>query len=108
KAPQKKSKLTLYIIIALFAGIILGFVLNKNYLNEENKALENIDAKISTLKTELHQAGSDSAVYKTTEAAIKSANKERNDVLQVREKKVEPFSVLADVFLRLIKMIVAP
>jgi uncharacterized membrane-anchored protein YhcB (DUF1043 family) len=62
-APQKKSKLTLYIIVALFAGIILGFVLNKNYLNEENKALENLDARIGLLKTELHQA-TGSAAYK--------------------------------------------
>ena len=105
--PQKKSKLTLYIIIALFAGIILGFVLNKNYLSEENKALENLDAKIGQLKIDLHQS-SDSAVYKKKEQEIKAINKERNDVLQAREKKVEPFSVLADVFLRLIKMIVAP
>jgi Na+/H+-dicarboxylate symporter len=107
KVPQKKSKLTLYIVIALFAGIILGFILNKNYLNEENKALENLDAKIGQLKTDLHQSA-DSTVYKKTELAIKSANKERNELLQVRERKVEPFSVLADVFLRLIKMIVAP
>src|SRR5690349_417814 len=107
QVPSKKSKLTLYIIIALFAGIILGFVLNRNYINEENKALENLDAKIGLLKTELRQA-TDSTIYKKTEQALKSANKERNEVLQIRERKVEPFSVLADVFLRLIKMIVAP
>jgi len=107
QVPKKKSKLTLYIIIALFAGIILGFVLNRNYLSEENKALENLDNKIGQLKNELRQAG-DSTIYKKAELAIRSANKERNEILEVREKKVEPFSVLADVFLRLIKMIVAP
>lgn len=57
---KKGSRLTTYIIVALIAGIILGFVLN------ENVAAEQI------------------------------------------EKTVEPFSLLPDVFLRLIKMIVAP
>lgn len=107
QAPKTKSKLTLYIIIALFVGILLGFVLNRTYLTDENKALESLDAKIALLKTELHQS-SDSAIYKAKEQEIKNVNKERSEVLSSREKKVEPFSVLADVFLRLIKMIVAP
>ncbi|MBA4145233.1 MAG: hypothetical protein C0523_05680, partial [Cytophaga sp.] len=46
-APKKKSKLTLYIVIALVIGIALGFILNKNYLYEENKSLEALDAKIA-------------------------------------------------------------
>jgi L-cystine uptake protein TcyP (sodium:dicarboxylate symporter family) len=53
-APQKKSKLTLYIIIALFAGIILGFSLNKSYLAEENSRLETVDVRIKTIKAEQH------------------------------------------------------
>jgi Na+/H+-dicarboxylate symporter len=107
QAPAKKSKLTLYIIIGLFAGIILGFILNRTHLAEENKNLESIDAQITQLKTDLHHA-SDSSIYRNTEQQIKNANKQRTAILQAREKKVEPFSVLADVFLRLIKMIVAP
>jgi Na+/H+-dicarboxylate symporter len=107
EAAKPKSKLTLYIIIALFAGIALGFILNKNYLAEENKALENWDAKIGQLKKDLHQSA-DSLVFKNIEKELKKANDERNIILQEREKKMEPFSVLGDVFLRLIKMIVAP
>jgi Na+/H+-dicarboxylate symporter len=57
---KKGSSLTTYIIIALIAGIILGFVLNKNIASDR---INNI---------------------------------------------TEPFSLLPDVFLRLIKMIVAP
>lgn len=57
---KKGNRLTTYIVIALIAGIILGFILNKNI------APERVD-----------------------------------DV-------TEPFSLLPDVFLRLIKMIVAP
>lgn len=106
-APKKKSKLTLYIIIALFAGIILGFSLNKSYLAEENSRLETLDARIKTIKTEQHHA-TDSAIIQSFTTEKNTLNKERNEILQSRDKKVEPFSVLADIFLRLIKMIVAP
>ncbi len=60
---NKSSRLTLYIIVGMVAGIGLGFLLNKNI---ESKAIANPD------------------------------------------KVLEPFSLVADVFLRLIKMIVAP
>jgi Na+/H+-dicarboxylate symporter len=105
--PKKKSKLTLYILIALFAGIILGFTLNKSYLNTENASLESLDTRIKTIKDNQHTA-TDSTVIQKLEAEKKVLNKERNEVLSARDKKVEPFSVLADIFLRLIKMIVAP
>ncbi len=106
-APKKKSKLTLYIIIALFIGIILGFTLNKSYLADENTQLENLDVRIKQIKTEQNQA-TDSTIIQTYLTEKQALNKERNEVLQSRDKKVEPFSVLADIFLRLIKMIVAP
>ena len=105
--PTKKSKLTLYIIIALFAGIAMGFVLNKNYLNEENKSLTSIQVSIDLLNEEL-RLSTDSTVRSQLIAKKKSISKERNAVLSARDKKVEPFSILADIFLRLIKMIVAP
>ena len=105
--PKKKSKLTIYILIALFAGIILGFTLNKIYVNDENSRLECLDAKIAANKHDQHSA-TDSLQRTTLENELKNLNKERNEVLSARDKKVEPFAVLADVFLRLIKMIVAP
>ncbi len=61
--PPKKNRLILYIIIAMVAGLITGYALNRYY---------------SEIPAE-----------------------------QMAEK-VAPFSLLADVFLRLIKMIVAP
>jgi Na+/H+-dicarboxylate symporter len=106
-APKKKSKLTLYIIIALFAGIILGFTLNKNYVSKENTKLETLDARIKTIKAERLTA-IDSVTISSLDKTLKTINQERNEVLQARDKKIEPFSVLADIFLRLIKMIVAP
>jgi Na+/H+-dicarboxylate symporter len=105
--PPKKSKLTLYIIIALVIGIGLGFALNKSYVVEENKRLTEIEASLVQLTTDLHTATDSSSIAQLT-AQKKALNKERNEVLSARDKKVEPFAILADIFLRLIKMIVAP
>jgi Na+/H+-dicarboxylate symporter len=58
QSSTKSNRLTLYIIIAMVAGIVLGFVLNNNVAN--------------------------------------------------KEKVLEPFSLLADIFLRMVKMIIAP
>ena len=107
KAPQKKSKLTLYIVIALMLGIALGFVLNKRYLEEENQSLVSIDLKLDKLHAQLASV-SDSNQIAKLDIEKKALNQARNIVIELREKKVEPFSILADIFLRLIKMIVAP
>lgn len=104
--PKKKSRLTLYIIIGLIVGIATGFILNKNYLDEENSKLETFDARLKEIKTELRTA--DSTQTSLLEAEKSTLNAQRNEVLTTRDKKTEPFSILADVFLRLIKMIVAP
>jgi Na+/H+-dicarboxylate symporter len=105
--PTKKSKLTLYIIIALVLGIGLGFMLNKNYVFDENKKLESIEVTLQQVQHQLSQTP-DSLLTIALEHQKKSILKERSTILSARDKKVEPFSILADVFLRLIKMIVAP
>lgn len=104
--PAKKSRLTLYIIIGLIVGIATGFVLNKNYLNDDNSKLEAFDARLNEIKTELRTA--DSTQQAALEIEKSTINAQRNETLSARDKKTEPFSILADVFLRLIKMIVAP
>ncbi|MFM8833923.1 MAG: dicarboxylate/amino acid:cation symporter [Cytophagales bacterium] len=103
----KKSNLTLYIIIALFVGIGLGFALNKSYVADENKKLESIEVNIQQIQHQLSQS-KDSLASIQLEQEKKSITKERSAIIAARDKKVEPFSVLADIFLRLIKMIVAP
>ena len=105
--PPKKNRLTLYIIIALVIGIGLGFVLNKNYVAKENERLISIDVSLLQLTKDIHSAADSSSTAQLT-AQKKALNKERNEVLLARDKKVDPFSMLADIFLRLIKMIVAP
>ncbi len=105
--PPKKSKLTLYIIICLVLGIVAGFTLNKNYLQEENKTLDNIAVSLQSANDDLGVA-TDSLVIQKLTAKKAALTKERSAVMSARDKKVEPFAMLADIFLRLIKMIVAP
>lgn len=108
EAPKtKKSKLTLYIIIALFAGIGLGFALNQTYLVDENAALPVLDEQIRLNKIQIAGA-KDSIELKSLHIERASLSAKRNEVLASRDSKMEPFSLLADIFLRLIKMIVAP
>ncbi|MBT1702977.1 dicarboxylate/amino acid:cation symporter [Chryseosolibacter indicus] len=104
---EGKSKLTTYIIIALFAGILLGYALNRNYLNNENESLIQVDNKIAQVAHEFLSA-QDSLTIKSLQVKKAELSKERNAILATRDKKVEPFSLIADIFLRLIKMIVAP
>jgi len=104
QSPKKKSRLTLFILIALVLGIVLGFVLNRTYMESVNKDLETIDLAIKEKQLQKTLPGDTLALT----AEIKKLGIERNKVLSSRDKMVEPFSILADVFLRLIKMIVAP
>jgi Na+/H+-dicarboxylate symporter len=105
--PQKKSRLTLYIIIALFAGIAMGFGLNKTYISKENQAISALQVSIDET-TESLSVTTDSITHARLLEKKKSLSKEQAAILKVRDEKVEPFSILADIFLRLIKMIVAP
>jgi Na+/H+-dicarboxylate symporter len=105
--PEKKSRLTLYIIIALLIGITLGFILNKTYVREENGLIQLADKEIELINNDIKNAA-DSSAYQAFEKNKKTVVKQRSEVLAARDKKMEPFSLLADIFLRLIKMIVAP
>ncbi|MFL9484761.1 dicarboxylate/amino acid:cation symporter [Chitinophagaceae bacterium LWZ2-11] len=106
---KKKSKLTLYILIALLIGITLGFILNTGYVHNENKQLDAIEVRIEGVNAALqNNKDTASSIHKDLELQKKSIVKERTAVLAARDKKVEPFSLIADIFLRLIKMIVAP
>lgn len=105
--PAKKSRLTLYIVIALLVGIAVGFVLNKTYLNDANYSIAESDVAIRDLSAKM-VIEKDSATLAEYTYKKNELNQVRNAALASRDKKVEPFSLLADIFLRLIKMIVAP
>ncbi len=65
-------------------------------------SLKSTDARLATL------ADTSNATYKTLvqQSALVSAQK--NESIAARDKKLDWFTILADIFLRLIKMIVAP
>ncbi len=93
--PAKKSRLTLYIILALVIGVLVGFGLNKMYVNEENAKIASFDLALKDFKEQI-KVEKDSATLAGYQATVKTMSDERNATL------------LADIFLRLIKMIVAP
>ncbi|CAN5410634.1 hypothetical protein BH11BAC3_BH11BAC3_09900 [soil metagenome] len=167
--PVKRNHLTLYIGIALIAGIVAGFILNKNFVGEENSKIANAEFQANFLNEKIKQferqkdstlynslsdqraeiaaqkiqaekdllntsdeskgfagikilsdslenidaqlaivADKDNPAYKELQTQKDLISIQKNDNLQSRDKKLEWFSVLADIFLRLIKMIVAP
>ncbi len=106
---KKSNKLTLYIIIALFAGILLGFVLNTNYVVDENKNIVQFEAAAKSVQTQIKAVtDTNTDAYKQLIEKKTSISKDKTTAIEARDKKLEPFSLLADIFIRLIKMIVAP
>lgn len=106
---KKGSRLTLYILIALVAGVALGFVLNSNYVKSENDQLTTINSSLESLKKQAAAIiDTTSESYKSVMAIKADLSEKKTTILQARDKKLDPFSLLADIFLRLIKMIVAP
>ncbi|HVW16125.1 MAG TPA: cation:dicarboxylase symporter family transporter [Mucilaginibacter sp.] len=106
---MKKNRLTLYIVIALVLGVGAGYFYNTNILTQVNNEISTANAQAKAIDIPLNKIkDTTSSVYlqlKTTRAkqaeAIKKVNADRDD-------KLEGFAILSDVFLRLIKMIVAP
>ncbi|MGN6568678.1 MAG: dicarboxylate/amino acid:cation symporter [Flavipsychrobacter sp.] len=105
----KKNRLTFFIIVSLVLGIAIGFWLNKSYVNEENNRIINGTAAIENIQKQLHTISDTSTIsYKVLASEKAKQLLDKNAAIESRDDKLEPFSVLADIFLRLIKMIVAP
>lgn len=108
-ASNSGSKLTLYIVIGLIAGIVLGVALNASYVKTENIKLVQVDDSLQLIKHQLDAvADTSQAGYKNLILEKARLAAEKNRVLETRDSKLDPFSLMADIFLRLIKMIVAP
>ena len=105
--PKTKTRLPLYILVGLFAGVLLGIVLHTNYLADDNATLQTTERGVHEITAQLSRE-SDSSARLILEKKHKDLSQQHAAVLAARDKKVEPFSLLADMFLRLIKMIVAP
>jgi Na+/H+-dicarboxylate symporter len=106
---MKQSKLTLFIFIALVAGVITGYLYNVYVINQYNSEITAADARVKTIDTRLVQL-TDTTVteYNSLKKERFAVVKARKDNETIREDKLVGFSILSDIFLRLIKMIVAP
>lgn len=104
-----KSKLTLYIFIALIAGILAGYIYNVKAINSYNDKIYQAETQIKSIQLRmLSVKDTTSAVYQTLKIQKAAQNTIRKENDTIRESKLEYFTVLSDIFLRLIKMIVAP
>jgi len=106
---MQKNKLTLFIFIALVVGIVAGYLLNVNWIGQYNDQIAKADKQATNLEVQLAKTTDTTSVaylaMKTDRKAQLSIRKKNETI---REKKLEPFTLLSDIFLRLIKMIVAP
>src|ERR1700716_3970918 len=102
---MQKSKLTLYIFIALVLGVIAGYLYNVYVINDINNQINTASISIKKIDDSLSIKNNSLAGYKqlTTERNILVNTLNKNNSL--REDKLEGFTVLSDIFLRLIKMI---
>jgi Na+/H+-dicarboxylate symporter len=104
-----KNKLTLFIFIALIAGVIVGYCYNVTIIKPYNDKLASAETAVKALDNQivlLNDTTTDG--YKALKTQRGSQLKIRKENNTIREDKLEGFTILSDIFLRLIKMIVAP
>ena len=106
---MRKNRLTLYIFIALVSGVIAGYLYNVAVINAINTRIGIAEKNIK--KVDLQLAGikdSTAVTYKSYKAERSKQVIIRKENEGLRDDKLEGFTILSDIFLRLIKMIVAP
>jgi len=106
---MQKSRLTLYIFIALILGVLAGYLYNVYVINSINGNLSAAEISINKIDVRLN------ALTDTTTTAYKQLKQQRGAQLilrkaadTLRESKLEWFNVLSKIFLNLIRMIVGP
>ncbi|MES2132708.1 MAG: dicarboxylate/amino acid:cation symporter [Bacteroidota bacterium] len=94
---SKKNRLITIIIISMLVGIALGYFINKSITDTTPKIEQLYIQKI---------AKGNPVVEKKLTVACDKINKE--NLKQAKKKVASNYSILSDIFLRLIKMIIAP
>jgi Na+/H+-dicarboxylate symporter len=90
-----KSNLIVYIVAAMVIGIIIGYAVNKSVTENRFVFDRTYLTKIADVK-----------VRENAEAVISSY--EQSEFKSIKKSIAGNFSILSDIFLRLIKMIIAP
>ncbi|WP_121810382.1 dicarboxylate/amino acid:cation symporter [Mucilaginibacter kameinonensis] len=106
---MKKSRLTLFIFIALILGVVAGYIYNTYVFADLNKQLSTAGATIKSIDKNI-EALSDTTVsaYKDLKLQRIAQVKLQSQATDAREDKLELYNILSKIFLNLIKMIVAP
>jgi Na+/H+-dicarboxylate symporter len=104
-----KNKLTLYIFIALVLGIGAGYIYNVLAITRINAGIACTEGSIASIQKALPGIKDTAGVnYKmlVRQRVLLTASVKATETL--RDDKLQGFTILSDIFLRLIKMIVAP
>lgn len=94
---SKKNRLITIIVIAMIIGIALGYGINKSITNNAPKIEQSYIQKISKGNAELEK-----------QLIVACAKIDNANLKQAKKKVASNYSILSDIFLRLIKMIIAP
>ncbi len=94
---SKKNRLITIIVISMIVGIALGYGINKSITNSAPKIEHTYIQKISK---------GNAAIEK--QLTVACAKIDKDNLKQIKKKTASNFSILSDIFLRLIKMIIAP
>ncbi len=119
---NKSNRLTLFIFIAMLLGIVLGIFLNINTIVPKQQKLKPVEAELKKINQELSLITDtvflSAATFDATllqlekkKKLIASLNKIKEEKSNIEKSINEPlniFVILSDIFLRLIKMIIAP
>ncbi|RZK73231.1 MAG: dicarboxylate/amino acid:cation symporter [Pedobacter sp.] len=106
---SKNNRLTFFIFLALVLGVALGYYLNVKSFTVYNEQIAASELKVKSIDGQLLKTTDTASIaYTSLIAQKKATEKIRKDNEVLREKKLEPLTLLSDIFLRLIKMIVAP
>ena len=104
-----KNKLTLYIFIALILGVIVGYIYNLTVVSAYNSKISAAETGIKSVDARMAQiTDTTTAFYKSLKSQRAGFSSSRKINGDAREDKITYFSILSDIFLRLIKMIIAP
>jgi Na+/H+-dicarboxylate symporter len=106
---MQKSKITLYIFIALILGVIIGYIYNVHVIGDINSKISTADANIKNFTSHiLTLKDTSTAEYKIlrNQKNVQVIISNTNNAL--RDAKLQWFTILSDIFLRLIKMIIGP
>lgn len=106
---SKNNRLTFFIFLALVLGVALGYYLNVSSFGTFNDNITNADNRVKAIDAQIIKIKDSTATsFLELKAEKVALEKVRHDNEVLREKKLEPLTLLSDIFLRLIKMIVAP